>query len=68
MRKPRGVADCPFSHKIHSDVNGALNVVKQVAKKIVGALSEPLSFLVICNGVTPLKGGNAQDPGRTLAL
>ncbi|WP_231961142.1 MULTISPECIES: transposase [Sulfolobaceae] len=25
-RKPRGVINCPLGHKLHSDVNGALNI------------------------------------------
>jgi putative transposase len=67
-RNPRGVVNCPFGHKLHSDVNGALNIMKLGVKKIVDALSKPLSFLVTSNGVTPIKGSNAQDPGKTLAL
>jgi putative transposase len=27
-RKTRGVVNCPFGHKLHSDVNGALNIMK----------------------------------------
>jgi putative transposase len=67
-RNPRGVVNCPFSHKLHSDVNGALNIMKLGVKKIVNALRKPLSFVVTANGVSPLKGSNALDLGGTLAL
>jgi len=66
-RKPRGVINCSFGHKLHSDVNGALNIMRLGVKKIVNALSKPLSFLVLSSGVSPLKGSNAQDPSGTLA-
>ncbi|MCI2413885.1 MAG: transposase [Candidatus Aramenus sp.] len=45
-RRPRGVVNCPLGHKLHSDVNGALNIVKLGVKKIVNALKKPFSFLV----------------------
>jgi len=37
-------------------------------KKIVNALSKPLSFLVLSSGVAPLKRSNAQDPSGALTL
>jgi putative transposase len=64
-RKPRGVVSCSFSHKLHSDVNGALNIMRLGVKKIVNALSKPLSFLVLSNRV--IKGSNALDLGGTIA-
>jgi putative transposase len=67
-RKPRGVINCPFAHKghkLHSDVNGALNIMRLGVKKIVNALSKPLSFLVLSNRV--IKGSNALDLGGTIA-
>ncbi len=45
-RKPRVVINCSFGHKLHSDVNGALNIMKLGIKKIVNGLSKPFSFLV----------------------
>jgi transposase len=33
-RKPRGVVHCPFGHKLHSDLNGALNIMKRAIGKI----------------------------------
>ncbi|MCI2415743.1 MAG: hypothetical protein MPF33_10975 [Candidatus Aramenus sp.] len=35
--------------------------------KVVDVPRKPLSFLVTLNGVTPIKGSNALDLGRTLA-
>jgi putative transposase len=66
-RKPRGIINCPLGHKLHSDVNGALNIMRLEVKKIVNVLGKPLSFLVLSSGVTPLKGSNALDPSGTLA-
>ncbi len=67
-RKTRGVINCPRHHKLHSDVNGALNIMRLEVKKIVNVLSKPLSFLVLSSGVTPLKGSNDQDLSGALAL
>ncbi len=67
-RKPKGVVNCPFGHKLHSDVNGSLNIMKLGVKKIVNVLSKPLSFFVKSNGVSPLKGSNALDLGKNLTL
>ncbi|MCG2867705.1 MAG: transposase, partial [Vulcanisaeta sp.] len=33
-RQPRGVVHCPFGHKLHSDLNGALNIMKKATGKI----------------------------------
>ncbi len=27
VRSPRGVVKCPLNHKLHSDLNGALNIL-----------------------------------------
>ncbi|AOL17746.1 transposase [Sulfolobus sp. A20] len=67
-RKSRGVINCPLGHKLHSDVNGALNIMKLGIRKIVNVLKKPLSFLVSSNGVTLVKGSNTLDLGGTLAL
>jgi putative transposase len=45
-RNPMDVVNCPFGHKLHSDVNGALNIMRLGVKKIVNVLSKPFSFLV----------------------
>ncbi|MCI2415762.1 MAG: zinc ribbon domain-containing protein [Candidatus Aramenus sp.] len=52
-RNPRDVVNCPFGRKLHSDVSGALNIVKLGVKKIVNALA--LSFLFTSRGIS-LKG------------
>jgi putative transposase len=65
-RRPRGVVKCPLGHKLHSDVNGALNIVKLGVKKIVNALKK-LFLFSSHHGVTPIKGSNALDPSGTLA-
>ncbi|TRM77085.1 hypothetical protein DJ528_07375 [Sulfolobus sp. B5] len=67
-RRPRRVINCPLSYKLHSDVNGDLNIMKMGVKKVVVTLKKPLSFLVTSNGITPVKGSNALDLSRTLAL
>jgi len=33
-RHPRGVVHCPKGHKLHSDLNGALNIMKRAIEKI----------------------------------
>jgi putative transposase len=45
-RKTSGVVNCPFGHKLHSDINGALNIMRLGVKKIVNVLSKPLSFFL----------------------
>ncbi len=51
-RKPRGAITCPQRLKLHSDVNGALNIMKLGVKKVVNALRKPLSFLITSNGIS----------------
>ena len=55
-RKPRGVAHCPKGHKLHSDLNGALNIMKKAVGSIPLAIKKPLSFIVNHNKVAPVKG------------
>ncbi|BBG25029.1 hypothetical protein IC006_2363 [Sulfuracidifex tepidarius] len=57
-RHPRGVVSCPLGHKLHSDLNGALNILKKAIDKVVLTVKKPLSFLVFHNGVAPVKGCN----------
>jgi len=64
-RKPRGVIHCPFGHKLHSDLNGALNIMKRATGKTPLIIRKPLSFIVEHNRVAPTKrGGNPQDPRK----
>jgi len=55
-RQPRGVITCPKGHKLHSDLNGALNIMKRAIGKIPQTIKKPLSFIVGHNGVAPVKG------------
>ena len=64
-RKPRGVVHCPKGHKLHSDLNGALNIMKKATGKIPLIIKKPLSFIVDHNKVAPTKRGNTQDPNKT---
>jgi len=57
-RKPRGVVHCPMGHKLHSDLNGALNIMKRAIEKIPLVIKKPLSFIVDHNQVAPIKRGN----------
>ena len=55
-RGPRGVVTCPLGHKLHSDLNGALNILRRGAGSIPAAVRRPLSFPVDHGGVAPVKG------------
>jgi len=57
-RNPRGVVTCPKGHKLHSDLNGALNILKKAVGIIISTVKKPSSFLVLHNGVAPVKGCN----------
>jgi len=56
-RQPRGVVHCPKGHKLHSDLNGALNIMKKATGKIPLVIKKPLSFIVEHNRVAPVKRG-----------
>jgi len=55
-RQPRGVAHCPKGHKLHSDLNGALNIMKKATGKTPTVIKKPPSFIVNHNKVAPVKG------------
>jgi putative transposase len=55
-RGPRGVVRCPLGHRLHSDLNGALNILKRGAGSMPATIKKPLSFLVDHGGVAPVKG------------
>jgi putative transposase len=63
-RRPRGVVICPKGHKLHSDLNGALNILKKAVGIAISTVKKPLSFLVLHNGVAPVKGCNTRDLGE----
>ena len=54
-RHPRGVVHCPKGHKLHSDLNGALNIMKKATGKTPTTIKKPLSFIVNHNKVAPTK-------------
>ncbi|MFP3299137.1 MAG: transposase [Thermocladium sp.] len=55
-RGPRGVVNCPLGHRLHSDLNGALNILKKATGIVISAIKKPLSFIVDHNRVAPMKG------------
>jgi len=55
-RGPRGLVNCPKGHKLHSDLNGALNILKKATGIVISAIKKPLSFIVDHNRVAPVKG------------
>ncbi|MEM0034235.1 MAG: transposase, partial [Saccharolobus sp.] len=57
-RKPRGVIHCPIGHRLHSDLNGALNILRKATGKIISIVKKPLSFIVDHNRIAPVKGCN----------
>jgi len=63
-RHPRGVVNCPKGHKLHSDLNGALNILKKATGITISAIKKPLSFIVDHNRVAPVMGRNPQDLGE----
>jgi putative transposase len=54
-RKPRGVVHCPKGHKLHSDLNGALNIMRKATGKIPLIIKKPLSFIIDHNQVALTK-------------
>jgi len=63
-RDPRGVVSCPKGHRLHSDLNGALNILKKATGIAISAIRRPLSFIVDHNRVAPIKGRNPLDLGE----
>jgi len=57
-RSPRGVITCPKGHRLHSDLNGALNILKKATGVVILTIKKPLSFIVDHNTVAPVKGCN----------
>ena len=55
-RGPRGVVNCPKGHRLHSDLNGALNILKKATGIVISTIKRPLSFIVDHNRVAPVKG------------
>jgi putative transposase len=55
---PRGVVTCPRGHKLHSDLNSILNILKKAKNMVVSAIKKPLSFIVDHNRVALAKRCN----------
>jgi len=55
-RYPRGVVNCPLGHKLHSDLNGALNILKKATNVMSSTIKKPLSFVIDHNRVALVKG------------
>jgi len=53
-RYPRGVVSCPKGHKLHSDLNGALNNLKRAIGTVVSTV---LKKVVFPGGAPALQGG-----------
>ncbi|MGC9077108.1 MAG: hypothetical protein ACP5HT_07745 [Conexivisphaera sp.] len=48
-----GIVACPMGHKLHSDLNGALNILRRGSGILVEGDLRPLSFIVDHNGAVP---------------
>jgi len=44
-REPEDVVSCPLGHKLRSDLNGALNIMKKATDSLTSTVKKPLSFL-----------------------
>ena len=64
VKGPRGVINCPKGHRLHSDLNGALNILKKATGIVISTIRKPLSFIVDHNRVAPMKGRNPLDLGE----
>ena len=53
-----GVVSCPKGHRLHSDLNGALNIQNKASNTAAPVIKRPLSFIVDHNLVAPVKGCN----------
>jgi len=58
--------NCPFGHKLHSDLNGALNIMRRAIGRVPLVIKKPLSFIVNHNQVAPTKEEvTPKTPGKT---
>jgi len=54
VRKPRGLARCPFGHAMHSDINAAMNILKRGGGRVPQRV-RVLSFIPTASGVIAVK-------------
>jgi transposase len=55
-RNPRGVVSCPKGHRLHSELNCSLDILKKAVNVIISTVKKPISFIVDHNRVAPIKG------------
>ena len=53
VRKPRGLARCPYNHAVHSDANAALNILKRGAQLLGCGVEVPERVKVLSFAPTP---------------
>jgi len=46
-RNQRGVVCCHDGHRLHSDLNGTLNIQKKTVDIVISTMKKPSSFLVL---------------------
>jgi len=56
-----------LEHKLRSDLNGALNILKKATNSVISTVKKPLSFTVDHNRVAPVSGVTPKTSGN-LAL
>ena len=69
-RGPRGVVTCPLGHRLHSDLNGALNILRRGAGSIpatrrshdVAPVGELDPTQPVIDPPAPARSGSATDP------
>jgi len=55
-RSPGSVIKCTLEHELHSDLNGALNILKKATGKLIKRATKPLSYLVFYSRLSFVKG------------
>jgi len=49
----RGAIKCPLVHKLHSDLNSLLKMLRKVTEMLLQSIARPLSCLVFHNRAAP---------------
>jgi putative transposase len=63
VRKPRGLARCPFGHAMHSDINAAMNILKRGGGKVPMRV-KVLSFIPTASKVVAVNGKKSGNPAQ----
>jgi putative transposase len=61
VRKPRGLARCPFGHAMHADVNAAMNILARGGGKVPTRV-KVLSFIPTASKVIAVNGKKNSSP------